>query len=58
MAGSLLAGAMMDWFQLRQVFILGALIMAGGTILFFIFTFRTPLNENSVPGTPSQISEG
>jgi DHA1 family multidrug resistance protein-like MFS transporter len=58
MVGSLLAGAMMDWFQLRQVFILGALIMTAGTMLFLAFTFRTNLNEKYVPATPSQLPEG
>ena len=58
MTGSLMAGAMMDWFQLRQVFILGALIMAAGTVLFLLFTFRTRLNDKSVPTPPSQLPEG
>jgi MFS family permease len=58
LAGSLLAGAMMDWFQLKLVFILGSLIMAAGTALFVVFTFRTNLNEDFIPATPSQIPEG
>ncbi len=56
--GSILAGVMMDWFQLRQAFILGALIMAAGTILFVACTWRADLSRGSAPAAPPQIPEG
>lgn len=56
--GSLLAGMMMDWFQLRQAFVLGALVMAAGTLLFVIFTWRADLSRGTVPAAAPQIPEG
>ncbi len=56
--GSVLAGMMMDWFQLRQAFILGALIMAAGTLLFVAFTWRADLSRGTVSATPPHIPEG
>lgn len=56
--GSLLAGAMMDWFQLRQAFVLGALVMAVGTILFMACTWRANLSRKTAPAAAAQIPEG
>ena len=56
--GSVLAGVMMDFFQLRQAFILGALIMAAGTLLFVACTWRANLNRGTVHAAPPQIPEG
>ena len=58
LVGSLMAGVMMDWFQLRQAFILGALVMAAGTVLFTACTWRTDLSRGTVPAAPPQIPEG
>ena len=56
--GSVLAGVMMDFFQLRQAFILGALIMAAGTLLFVACTWRANLSRGTVHAAPPQIPEG
>ncbi len=56
--GSVLAGIMMDWFELRQAFVLGALIMASGTTLFMACTWRANLSLGAVPIAPPQIPEG
>lgn len=56
--GSVLAGVLMDWFQLRQAFIFGALVMAAGTILFVVCTWRTDLSRGTVAATAPQIPEG
>ena len=56
--GSLLAGLMMDWFQLRQAFVLGALLMAAGTLFFVSFTWRADLSRGSVPAAAPHIPEG
>ena len=56
--GSILAGVMMDRFQLRQAFILGALVMAAGTLLFVAFTWRADLSQGTVSAAPPQIPEG
>ena len=56
--GSLLAGAMMDWFQLRQAFILGAWVMAAGTLLFVGCTWRANLSRGKIPATSPHIPEG
>ena len=40
LAGSLIAGLMMDIFQLRHVFSFGSLIMVIGTGLFFFYTYH------------------
>ena len=48
LTGSLLAGVMMDWFQLRQAFFLGSLIMAAGTLLFVVFTWGANLSQGTV----------
>ena len=52
LVGSLLAGAMMDWFQLRDAFVIGAMVMAAGTFLFVIFTFRSNLNRGNLSPPP------
>jgi MFS family permease len=56
--GSVMAGVMMDWFQLRQAFILGALVMATGTFLFVACTWRTDLSRGAVPAAAPHIPEG
>ena len=56
--GSVWAGVMMDWFQLRQAFILGALIMAVGTLLFVACTWRADLSHGMIPAAPPQLPEG
>ncbi len=56
--GSVLAGMMMDWFQLRHAFILGALFMAAGTFLFVAFTWNADLSRGTVTAAPPQIPEG
>jgi DHA1 family multidrug resistance protein-like MFS transporter len=58
LAGSIMAGVMMDWFQLRQAFVLGSLIMAFGTILFLVFTWEQNLSQGAIPAVPPQIPEG
>jgi len=58
LVGSILAGVMMDWFQLRQAFVLGSLIMAFGTILFLVCAWEQNLNQGAVPTVPPQIPEG
>ncbi len=47
LTGSLLAGVMMDCFQLRQAFFLGSLIMAAGTLLFVVFTWGANLSQGT-----------
>jgi MFS family permease len=56
--GSLSAGIMMDWFALRQAFVLGAVIMAVGTLLFVGCTWRTDLRHTAAPAAVPQIPEG
>lgn len=56
--GSVLAGIMMEWFQLRQAFIFGALVMAAGTLLFVAYTWRADLSRGTGSPAPPQISEG
>ena len=56
--GSLSAGVMMDWFQLRQAFVLGAVIMGIGTLLFMICTWRADLSRKAIPPAAPQIPEG
>jgi MFS family permease len=56
--GSLLAGVMMDWFQLRQAFLLGAMVMAAGTVLFVVSTWRSDLSRGTVSAAPPHIPEG
>jgi len=41
LSGALLAGSMMDIFQLRRAFLSGALIMFMGVGLFFVFTLQS-----------------
>jgi len=56
--GSVLAGILMDWFQLRQAFVLGALVMAAGTLLFVAFTWHADLSRGTVSAPPPPIPEG
>jgi DHA1 family multidrug resistance protein-like MFS transporter len=56
--GSVLAGMMMDWFQLRQAFVLGALVMAAGTLLFVACTWHADLSRGTVSATPPPYTGG
>jgi predicted MFS family arabinose efflux permease len=56
--GSVLAGLMMDWFQLRQAFVVGAIVMAAGTLIFVACTWNEDLSIGTVPAVPPQIPEG
>ena len=56
--GSLSAGVMMDWFQLRQAFLLGAAVMGIGTLLFLVCTGRADLSRGTVPAAAPTIPEG
>ena len=56
--GSLSAGVMMDWFQLRQAFVLGAAVMGIGTLLFLACTSRADLSRGTVPAAAPTIPEG
>jgi len=56
--GSLSAGVMMDWFQLRQPFVLGAAVMGVGTLLFWACTGRADLSRGTVPAAAPTIPEG
>ncbi len=59
LTGSVLAGVMMDWFQLRQAFIVGALVMIAGTVLFAACTWRTDLSSGgTVRAAAPPIPEG
>lgn len=44
LVGALLAGLMMDWFELRVAFTLGAAIMVVGTTLFFLSVLGKPID--------------
>ncbi|PID40014.1 MAG: MFS transporter [Proteobacteria bacterium] len=48
--GSVSAGIMMDWYALRQAFVLGAVIMGVGTFLFIAFTWRADLSQKEKRG--------
>jgi MFS transporter, DHA1 family, multidrug resistance protein len=58
LVGSLLAGAMMQWFELRQAFGLGALTMAAGIVVFLICTWRADLSSGTVRPAHTDIAEG
>ncbi len=58
LVGSLLAGIMMDWFVLRQAFVLVALFMGSGTILFALLTIGKNLNTGAAVPTAPHIPEG
>jgi len=45
--GSVGAGLLMDWFQLRYAFLVGAILMACGTVLFMMFTAGREANEET-----------
>ncbi|WP_419658872.1 major facilitator superfamily MFS1 protein [Desulfosarcina variabilis str. Montpellier] len=47
--GSVMAGVMMDMFDLKLAFTLGAAVMILGTILFMACTWRTDLNTGATP---------
>ena len=49
LVGAMLAGLMMDVFQLRQVFPLGTVIMGLGVGLFFVCTLHPKTSNNSLP---------
>ena len=56
--GSVMAGVMMDLFHLRQAFVLGALVMMAGTILFTACTGGADLSQARGPAAAPQIPEG
>ncbi len=56
--GSVTAGVMMDLFALRPAFVLGAVIMAVGTLLFVVCTWRTDLSQGMLRTAPPHIPEG
>jgi MFS transporter, DHA1 family, multidrug resistance protein len=58
LVGSVLAGVLMDLFQLRQAFYFGSMAMAVGTVLFVICTWRSDLSRGTVLSPPPQIPEG
>jgi len=58
LAGSVLAGVLMDLFQLRQAFSFGSAAMAAGTVLFVICTWRSDLSKGGGGPPPPQIPEG
>ncbi len=47
--GAMLAGLMMDLFQLRQAFPLGMAVMSISVGLFVVFTFHTKTQHNHIP---------
>jgi MFS family permease len=49
LVGAMLAGLMMDLFQLRQVFPLGTVIMGLGVGLFFVCTLHPKTQDDSIP---------
>lgn len=52
-AGAVMAGLMMDWFELRVAFILGAGIMMMGTIAFWGMVYGQPIGPNHKSATSS-----
>jgi MFS family permease len=58
LTGSVLAGVLMDLFQLRQAFSFGSAAMAAGTVLFVICTWRSDLSRGGGGPPPPQIPEG
>ena len=58
LTGSVLAGVLMDLFQLRQAFYFGSMAMAVGTVLFVICTWQSDLSRGTVLSPPPQIPEG
>ncbi|BBO84822.1 MFS transporter [Desulfosarcina ovata] len=55
LGGSLLAGMMMDLFQLRQAFLFGALSMLAGILVFTVCTWRSDLIRGTATGAPPHI---
>ena len=51
LSGSMAAGMMMDLFQLRTAFPLGAVFMALGTLIFLASTARRRLSGSAKPST-------
>ncbi len=47
LVGSLFAGMMMDWFQLRSAFGAGAIMIALGTAFFYLCVFKAPVDAES-----------
>jgi MFS family permease len=56
--GSVSAGVMMEWFQLRQAFVFGSLVMGAGTLLFMACTWREDLSHSAIPAAAPTIPEG
>lgn len=58
LVGSVLAGAMMQWFELRQAFGLGALTMLAGIVVFLACTWRANLSLGTVRPASPDLPEG
>ena len=58
LVGSLLAGVMMQWFELRQAFALGGLTMAVGIFVFIGCTWRADLSRGTNRPAHPDFPEG
>lgn len=56
--GSVLAGVMMDLFELRHAFMLGSLTMVAGILVFLVCTWRRDLNHGTAHRAAQPIPEG
>jgi MFS transporter, DHA1 family, multidrug resistance protein len=56
--GSVFAGVMMDWFQLRQAFVFGSVLMAAGTLWFTVCTWSVDLSRETILAPAPQITDG
>jgi MFS family permease len=55
--GALLAGLMMDWYNLRGAFSLGALVMAAGLVAFCMAVSGTRVDARRVTQLPPPMVE-
>jgi MFS family permease len=58
LTGSVMAGVLMDLFELSQAFCYGSAAMVLGTALFVVCTWRSDLSEGAGGPPPPQIPEG
>ena len=56
--GSVFAGVMMDWFELRQAFVFGSALMAAGTLWFTVCTWSVDLSRETILAPAPQITDG
>ena len=56
--GSVFAGVMMDWFELRQAFVFGSALMAAGTLWFTVCTWSADLSRETILAPAPQITDG